>query len=173
MGWYIFWRTGLAWGHVLWEVMSYRRTCLTVKHEIRNVLHDDMYYDVLVKCNHFVCKYTLKSFWFSLRSAICMLLWVQTIVFIFFFSATFRFPRNYCLQCSSWVFRFNLNVCLVDIFLEMSSLHECLTNILWRPYRYSSGFTCFSRYHSLLDISWKCNEYSSAYFVWPWYFEKP
>ena len=36
--------------------MSYRRTCLTVKHEVRNVLHDDMSCNVLGKCsNTFSC----------------------------------------------------------------------------------------------------------------------
>ena len=49
--------------------MSCRRTYLAVKHEVRNVLHDDMFCYVLVICYH---TFFLKSFGLSLISGICV-----------------------------------------------------------------------------------------------------
>ena len=48
-----YWRISLAGEHVLWEGITYERSCLTGKHlEGGNVIHDDMSYEVLVRYNH-------------------------------------------------------------------------------------------------------------------------
>ena len=62
-------RSCIMGGHVLQEDMS----CSKTYHEGRSVLHDDMSCKHLFKCNHtFFSKCKLKSFGFSLRSAICV-----------------------------------------------------------------------------------------------------
>ena len=62
-------QTCLVGSRVLWGNMSYSK-----RHELRNVLHDDMCCEVSAKCNHtfFSSKCTLKCFGFSIGSGICV-----------------------------------------------------------------------------------------------------
>ena len=63
------------------------------------------------------------------------------------------------------VLRFNLNVCLTDIFKDFNNVHVCLTDIFRRLVQCFSGFTWFSRCLCLLDIPQKYSKYSSDCFT--------
>ena len=98
-GWHVFsegmyYRTCVK-GHVLWEDMSYERSCLTedmsyskMYHEGRNVLHDDMSCEVLIKCNHIFFRNPLitTNIWYLCRSCngffnVCLVDFLKSIVF--------------------------------------------------------------------------------------------
>ena len=97
--------------------MSYRRTCLTVKHhEVRNVLHDDMSCVVLVQCNHFFpdILWVIPNIWICAEAATNLA--AVSLGNLFFLQQHFVcsktcFLRIYCLHCScvsSWLTPFFL-----------------------------------------------------------------
>ena len=107
-------------GYVLKEDMFYTKTY----HEVRNILHNNMFCYVLVKCNHTFFSEIISiilKIWYPFRScnrlSCCIF---RQLVFFFlqqhFISSETCFSRIYCLKCSSCVCRLLLRSAWLTFF---------------------------------------------------------